>query len=267
MKSLIQVMKIHFTYILLLCAMLSCKHKVASKKEKDIAETSKTTVKMRSNEQTPYFVASGTEPNWNLEIFSDLVVFKTPKDSIKLPHSEPVLAMDANVKLYKFSTEAHQINIQIVQKQCNNKMSEKERPYAVSVDLKKTTGREFKSMEGCGQYMTDYRLHDIWVLESLNGEKMTKADFIKEFPTIEINSSENSFMGFAGCNRIHGNLFFEKDLLRFTNIITTEMLCQPKNKEPEFLKALKNSVSYSIENNRLTLSNASGILIVFKKID
>jgi heat shock protein HslJ len=45
------------------------------------------------------------------------------------------------------------------------------------------------------------------------------------------------------------------------------MACQQGNKEAEFLKTLQSSTTYSIENNRLTLSNPSGKLIVFKKVD
>jgi len=60
--------------------------------------------------------------------------------------------------------------------------------------------------------------------------------------------------------------FFEKGLLRFTNIITTKMMCQ-NNKEDEFLKALKSATSYKIENNRLWLSNPDKLLVVFKKVD
>ena len=77
----------------------------------------------------------------------------------------------------------------------------------------------------------------------------------------------NSFSGFAGCNGMSGQLFYEKELLRFTKIITTMMYCGDTNKEREFLKALNSATKYTIENNRLTLSNPSKELMVFKKID
>lgn len=99
----------------------------------------------------------------------------------------------------------------------------------------------------------------------MNGSKITKKDFSKEFPTMEINSS--SFSGFAGCNRMSGKIFYEKGLLSFTNIATTKMMCEPNNKEAEFLKTLQRTTTYKIENNRLTLSNPDGELLIFKKID
>ena len=45
------------------------------------------------------------------------------------------------------------------------------------------------------------------------------------------------------------------------------MACAPGNKEGEFTKALQNVTTYSIGDNRLTLSNPSGKLLVFRKVD
>ena len=66
---------------------------------------------------------------------------------------------------------------------------------------------------------------------------------------------------------MNGKLFFEKGLLRFTNITTTEMACDSKNRESELLHSLESSTAYQISNMRLTLTNPSGIELVFKKVD
>lgn len=85
---------------------------------------------------------------------------------------------------------------------------------------------------------------------------------------MEIDTKENTFSGTTGCNRMNGQLFFEYDKLRFQRIMTTKMMCLPNNKkEQEFLNALKNSTAYTIANNRLTLSNPDGDLLIFKKLD
>jgi len=220
-----------------------------------------------STESQPYFVASGTEPFWSLNIYEDLITYKTPSDSIVFPHTNPILAQDSNVKRYDVETTSSNMTVQIMQVECSNAMSGKVSPYKVSVNLKKGTMSEVEELEGCGDYKTDYRLHDIWVLETLNGKTSTKADFSKELPMLEIKAAENTFSGFAGCNRMNGRLFFEKGLLRFMDFTTTKMMCVPNNKEAEFLEALQSSTTYAIENNRLTLSNPSGILTIFKKID
>jgi len=146
-------------------------------------------------------------------------------------------------------------------------MSGEASPYAVSVEYKRDETSELEKLQGCGQYITDYRLHDIWVLEVLNGRKISKVDFSKEFPKMEIYAKDNKFIGFSGCNQMNGSLFFEKGKLRFTNIASTKMMCEPANKEAEFITALQSSNKYLIENNRLILSNSSEVKLIFKKID
>lgn len=263
-------MRILYTFLLAgfftLSACNNSDKKQTSAKQNEIHK-SEMNINKSSNVSSIYFSASGTEPFWNIEISEESIVFRTPTDSIKMPHVNPRLAQDSNVKRYDTETESVKMTIQISQNECTNDMSGRVSPYSVSVEYKNSDETELQKLKGCGYYITDYRLHDIWVLETLNGKTITKEDFSKEFPTMEINSAENKFMGFAGCNRMNGQLFFEKDLLRFTNVATTEMMCEPSNKEAEFLKALQSSTTYSVENNRLTLSNPSGILTVFKKID
>lgn len=144
-------------------------------------------------------------------------------------------------------------------------MSGKLSPYSVKIKYKEDTDAEFQKLEGCGHYITDSRLEDTWVLESLNEQKIIKDNFGKDVPSLKINATENTFSGFAGCNQMNGKLFFENGLLRFTQVSTTESLCEPNNKEAEFLKALQSSITYSIENNKLVLNNPSKNLIVFNK--
>ena len=215
-----------------------------------------------------YFKANGTEPFWQLSITDKIIKLKMPNDSILTPHATPDYAQDSNVKRYALQTELAEVYIQISQKDCNNSMSGKTFPYSVSIDYKKGKATQFTKLEGCGQYITNYRLHDIWVLETLNGQAVTKEAFGKTLPSMEINANENLFMGLTGCNTFKGKLFSERNKLRFTNIAITKKMCLPDNKkEQEFILALERTTTYSIGNNRLTLSNPDNELLVFKKVD
>ena len=249
-------MKKSIFFGILVLTILSCK----------TASVSNTTV-VNDTEKLPYFKASGTEPFWNISISEDKIVYKTPEDSIIMPYSEPILAMDSNVKLYKIKTETAQFNIQISQQECENEMSGEISPYKVAVEFRKNPTSELENIKGCGQYITDYRLHDIWVLEELNGKKISSEDFGTTFPMMEIYASTNKFSGFSGCNRMNGSLFFEKGKLRFINIVSTKMMCDNLYKETEFITTLQNITSYTIGENRLILSNPSGKKLIFKKID
>ena len=219
-----------------------------------------------SADETAYFQASGTEPFWNIR-FSDTKIQFTSLvagfEKFTTPHVDPVQAMDANVKKYQASTELGQLVVEIKHQTCINAMSGEAYPYQVAVKMQRGVDQEPTAFEGCGAYVPDYRLHDLWVLESLEGTSASKMSF-RELPSMEINTQEATFTGFAGCNRMSGKLFAERDLLRFTDIFTTRMACSP-SLENEFLTALRAATTFRIGNNRLYLSNPNGEQLVFKK--
>ena len=156
------------------------------------------------------------------------------------------------------------MKIQIAQKPCSDDMSGKENKYQVTVELKRGIDKDFKTFIGCGNYITDYLLHDIWMLEDMNGQQIDVQQYGKERPRIEINSSQNTFMGSAGSHEISGKIFFEKGLLRFTDIAVPLNLTAAEN---GFLKNLQSATGYKLENNRLLLFNPGGELLKFKKTD
>lgn len=215
----------------------------------------------------PFFEARGTEPFWYLEISQGGMLLKTPEDSLRLPYSVPKRAMDAKVKRFSTSAGEFALQIAILQDTCANAMSGEKSPYQVSLEWKKGNGEEQVAMEGCGRYITDYRLNDIWVLETLNGEKVKEETFPNGLPGLEIDARENRFSGTGGCNRIGGTLFFEQDLLRFTQIRSTKMACPAMDQENRVLQALEAVTTYEIVDNRLVLGNPSGELLVYKKGD
>lgn len=260
-KSILVLMIVVFT--------ISCK--TSSTTQKEVAKTEPTPEykqQIENLEKRIYFRGMGNEPEWSLKISETAIEFNSLKpdfESFTSPHMEPVRAMDANVKMYRLTTGSGRMNIQLSQQECINTMSGEKFPYTIRIEI--TNNNKSNTFNGCGFYITDSRLHDIWALEKLNGKTISLTDFIKEIPNLEINSSTNNFTGYAGCNRMNGAIFFEKELLRFTNIITTRMACPSNNKEAEFLKALQSTTTYRVENLRLILSNSSGEKLVFKKVD
>ncbi len=267
-------MKKNFPLIMVASLLLiACQGKQTSSENRNdttqITTTMDTTVSPSADEKV-YFKGSGTEPFWSIEISEKVIRFISLRDAIdtlNFPHTEPERAMDANVKRYRASTAGGELIVQIMQSACTNAMSGKESAYTVKVEIKRGADSALSTLEGCGQYIADYRLHDIWVLEELHGEKVSASQFQQELPNMEINSNELSFMGFAGCNRMNGKLFSERDLLRFTQVVTTRMACAGDNQEAAFLTALQSATQYKIANNRLYLSNPNGQQLVFKKVD
>lgn len=217
--------------------------------------------------ETVYFKASGTEPFWRLEITEENFRFTSVSEGFETfnaSHTEPIRARDANVKMYCSMLELGEMKIQIAQQPCTDDMSGKEYKYQVTVQLKRGIDKDFETFKGCGNYITDYRLHDIWTLEDMNGQRIDVKQYGKERPRIEIISSENTFMGFAGNHEISGKIFFEKGLLQFTDIVVTQNL---SDAEKGFIKNLQSVTGYKLENNRLLLFNPAGELLKFKKTD
>lgn len=252
--------------LLLFSLMISCKSTAGKTSDKQTTSE----YGSQEDEMKYYFTATGNEPFWGLKIGNDNIVFTSlvpGKEKLVFAPVDAIKAMDANVKMYKVSNETSSAIITIQQLDCQDSMSGVISPYKVSIEIKNNTELQTEKLGGCGKYNTDYRLHDIWVLEELNGYRVFASDFQKEMPRIEINSTENRFSGYGGCNAISGQIFYEKDVLRFTRVLSTLMACPQGNKESEFTKALQSTTTYSIENNRLTLSNPSAKLLVFRKVD
>lgn len=235
---------------------------------KTIDSTEQVNITSQPVQTDAYFRATGTEPFWTLELSVNGITLKLLDSVVKTPHAEPIRAMDANVKRYRITTEATILDIQISHIECTNAMSGQQFPYSVTIDYGSTGSSDRKIMEGCGQYLTDYRLHDIWVLERINGTAIDRNDYPTELPVLEINSAQNTFLGTTGCNQMTGKLFYELGILRFTNVATTKKMCVPdKGQEQTFLTALSGSNNYKIENNRLYLLTGDKESLVFKKVD
>jgi heat shock protein HslJ len=220
---------------------------------------------MATHQGERYFF-SGSGNDWDIKISEESISFHSDASEISrfsAPTPEPIRVADANIKNYVAYTEAGSIDVQITQGICQDSLM----AYEVTVKIKRGIDSDYTEFNGCGDYILDYRLHDIWVLNSLKEKELTLENFREEFPRLEIDAKEKRFSGFGGCNQIHGQLFSEHKLLRFTNIAQTRMLCAPPNQENDFLSALRQSTHYQLKNNELILSNPDGETLRFKKVD
>jgi len=110
------------------------------------------------------------------------------------------------------------------------------------------------------------RLHDIWALESIAGEKITIDETVKNLPMLEIYVEEERVHGNTSCNTIDGKVEIDKNNITFYDIITTEMAC-PGDLEQKFLSALDKVNNYKIEKLKLYLYNNDQEIMIFQKID
>lgn len=216
------------------------------------------------------FVATGSEPFWSLELTSQgQMRFRTVAagDSLLLPLPAPNQAQDAPVLRYRAQAAAGELTVTIAQRPCPNNMSGEVLPYTVAVDARTAAQPPTRAFAGCGRYLGNYRLHDLWALESMDGQAVAAAQFAQNKPYLELNLTSEQVLGFGGCNSFGGSLTPERAGLRFGTLRGTVLACPALAFERNFRQALSGqSFTYKIENLRLTLKNRANTL-VFKKFD
>lgn len=96
-----------------------------------------------------------------------------------------------------------------------------------------------------------------YTVTALNGKKLANTTN----PTFTLSALDNSFRGTTGCNSVFGNYTIDLFAINFGDLAVSEKMCMDKNimgTEMDFLNALKEAGSYTLENN---------ILKIFSKYD
>ncbi len=241
------------------CQVPTDKMDVIPNREKDISPGSKI-----------YFKAVGDDPDWTLAISPHGIEFRiqsTGYGNFSSPHVEPVKAMDSNIKLYKLRTAAGSMDIELTNMPCQNDLSRERFTYTVNMTYQQGIDTSVTYFNGCGKYITEPDLEHKWVLQEINSDTVTAAQFNDTLPYLLIYSRASSFEGYGGCNTINGRLFSERNMVRFTNLYLSKRKCVTIAKEEEFVKALQFSTQFEIIDHRLVLSNYNGVTMVLTKVE
>ena len=216
------------------------------------------------------FIATGNEPFWRLEIDFDKFMHFKILDGFEITTAvgEGIEAMDANVIRYTSNNEKGTLTVQIQKLECINDMSGEKLGYTVTIDTKNKADKNYRTYKGCGQYIADYRLHDIWVLDSINNKKMKVADFMIKLPYLELNLTEKKVFGSTGCNTITGPIEIKGKKIYIGKLSTTRMACKDTDFETAYLRGLENKIiPYKIKPGKLYLQISSDSVFVYKKTD
>lgn len=107
-------------------------------------------------------------------------------------------------------------------------------------------------------------LNNQWKVVELAGKnieqpKQTAAIYIR------FSAADSKIDGFGGCNRITGAYQLNNQQLTFVQIALTRKYCKNDMElEAQFVKALRNTTLYKIEENSLTLLQGTSRLAVLK---
>jgi len=217
------------------------------------------------------FIARGNEPFWNIEIdFDGKMTFTSLAEieNFSIEKSIKVIEKDDYVTLYQTKNDSGEINVTVTKIDCSDNMSGEKFDYSVSVSIKQSGANELTIFKGCGSYLYDFRLYDIWVMKEMTGIELDRNKLMKGLPTFEFNLTDMRFGGHAGCNNLSGTIEIKGNKIKFGSIISTMMACPDMTVEQAVVKALdKNSFTYKIEKMKLTLENESGLIMVLQKVD
>jgi heat shock protein HslJ/uncharacterized membrane protein len=217
------------------------------------------------------FYALGSQPSWSLDInFDKFMRFKslTALAELNTPPGREEKTQDADVTSYRARTEDGMLIVTILKGPCEDTTSGETFPLKVRVDAKYTADTNYMQFEGCGRYVVDYRLNDIWVLTTFNQQPLNRDEFAKGLPVVEFHLNDKRVFGSTGCNRISGGFEAKGKKITFGQMATTRMACPDMAFEQDFLKAItRNTLNYALDKGRLILTDDEGMQLEFKKTD
>ncbi|HEX5111412.1 MAG TPA: META domain-containing protein [Saprospiraceae bacterium] len=216
-----------------------------------------------------YFRANGTQPAWHLDIGEDQIAFTsstTGFEQFLLPHAEPLRSETGNIKTYIVKSKEAEAEIQVFDQLCGNPNSNERFPYAVSVSIKRVNDKTPTIFSGCGLYVPDNRLHGRWTIESVKSFPILDSLFKEQQPYLELAVDKSYFTCFSGCNIINGRLYFERSLLRFTDLVTPKEPCDQFAIEKSVISALQFTTQFSILRGELILANPSETTMKLRKV-
>lgn len=237
------------------CLLISCAER---------SDTANTT----NSISPPGFKAEGKTPSWEITVdFDGHLSFRSHGDhavelTANLP--KPIRPQDTHSVSYRAQAEEGQLHMTIFRRPCTDSATSPQLDYNVRINIQPEGMSDTVRYEGCGKYLGDYRLNDIWVLKTINGQL---PDSSKKAPTLEFQLEKNKVLGFSGCNSINGNFEMTQDSLSFGDIAATQKTCTEMEVEQTLLDKISGkSFYFDIHNLQLTLSNDQSTL-TFKKVD
>lgn len=215
------------------------------------------------------FFARGNEPFWSLDIYSDnkIVFSEIGQPELVAFNYKEERSDKENETIISAQTNKLELVVTILRDSCQDNMSGEMFDHQLSVRLKNSPSDEIL-LSGCGKYLYDYRLNDIWVMEEMTDVVLNKENLMKGLPVFEFNLNEMRVSGHAGCNQFFGKINLKGNSISFGTLTATKMACPDMIVEQKVFQALnQNNFTYKIDKLKLILESDSGIKMIFRKTD
>lgn len=141
--------------------------------------------------------------------------------------------------------------------------------FQVQIQVKSGRDTDFKEYSGCGNFLPDLALHDIWVLEELNKSDLKNSGNGQRLPRFEFFAVEGKVLGNAGCNDFNGKytVVGQKEI-QFEQVVMTRKSCPDMGIEYILAeKVFGKRMKYRREGLSLQLIGYDGTRLVLRKVD
>jgi heat shock protein HslJ len=207
--------------------------------------------------------ATGNNPvSWWLEIDFDRAIDFRSVDGNKLNLQPSFNKKDITPEkeIYNIRTDMGELQVILYATTCDN-----DQPNG-QVNKKVEVLFNDKKYTGCGNYLFNHQLHDVWILETIDNMQQLASTFEKGLPRLEFNLLTNKMSGTDGCNNISSGIEIKGSYIKFSSFTTTKMACS-NNKVGQIFSTLLSDklVNYYMSNGKLVLYLYDDSKIIFKR--
>ena len=205
------------------------------------------------------FFAEGSDPvSWTLELDLESGFTFKPLGSQQLIAGPVPATRLSNADSYLSKTDSGSMTVLVYDEPCNSN-DKSSRKTEVTISNKRYIG--------CGKYLYDYQLNNIWVLQYIDNKEPEQTDY-KKLPRLEFAISKNKMTGYDGCNNIISAISVNGNHIKFSAFPTPGSGCSNNTTAKLFATMLSDhTVDYSIENGRLVIYLINDSKLTFTKAE
>lgn len=213
-----------------------------------------------------FFMARDEGDTWSLNIDKNgKITFKSSS-----PEHEKLSTIKNHSQLMSFpdtihieSTSYPKLHIILIKKVCM--LSGQPADYAISVEEIHKNGKRSETYSGCGLFLSDQRLNDLWILESINKRSLRRRKEEEREIAMRIHLSSGRIYGYGACDSYHADTDIRHNSIIIGPVISTRSTCVHEEEDQRFFQSLAGKqFTYSIKKDKLYL-RAGKLSLVFRQ--
>ena len=217
------------------------------------------------------FFAIGSDPEFELDLdVQGLLSVHTGSGTILELAMADINTITYNEKMQLRGVEVVQDEqlIKIVLNRGTCRISNKTFPFTYAVQITVQEGEDDQVLySGCGAFTIDPRLHNIWVIESIDDVALNADNYEKGLPTLEFNIGTGMMLGHDGCNNINGAFQVEEGQITFGPMPGTLMACPNAQLSSQVGRVLSEKTYQYFIDDRLELLSNRKIRMSLRAVD